>query len=255
MQTVALTAPSLVSPAFTWPASGTQFLPVTGHVTDRLFVTYRAPARALAPLVPEPFELDTRDGFAFLSVCAVEIVRMGIAGTPRFLRFDNREFLYRLAVRLGGESTFVTLRSDVSSPVLALLGRYFSHYRPRRAAVRLFREASSVRMECLSRDGSGDAVLDVDTAAEAPASGSVFGSAEEATRFLLGMRFSADSVRGRVRVQPIDHSPWSRHFVPSGACRFAFASELGVKLGTSFEHDGTLATRDVDQQWRAARWI
>ena len=71
----------------------------------------------------------------------------------------------------------------------------------RRSEARFF----SVRMECLSRDGSGDAVLDVDTAAEAPANGSVFGSAEEATRFLLGMRFSADSVRGRVRVQPIDH--------------------------------------------------
>lgn len=229
-------------------------MPVTGHVTDRLFVTYRADPRALSALVPAPFTLDTHAGFGFLSVCAVEILGMGIAGTPRFLRFDNREFLYRLAVRYRGESTFVTLRSDVSSRALALLGRYFSHYRPRRAGVRLFRAGDGVRIDCVTPDGAGDAVLDVDTGGEAPAEGSVFGSAEAATRFLLGMRFSADAVRGRVRIQPIDHSPWFPRFVPARIARFEFVNELERALGTSFTHDSTLATRDIDQIWRAARW-
>lgn len=240
---------------FDWPASGTQFLPVTGHVTDRLFVTYRAPARALMPLVPAPFTLDVHRGFGLVSVCAVEILDMGLAGTPRFLRFDNREFLYRLAVRFRGESTFITLRSDVSSRALAFLGRYFSHYRPRRAGVRLLRGAGSLRMECASCDGRGDAVLEVDTREATRQSGSIFASAEEASRILLGMRFSADAVRGRVRVQPIEHDPWSPKFAATRVARFGFLDELEQRLGTHFEHDATLITGNLDQRWRAARWM
>src|SRR5689334_4220779 len=110
------------------PASGTQWLPVSGFITDRLFVTFRGESRRLLPLVPEPFQLDVRDGFGFVSVCAVEILGMTIASSP--FRFDNREFLYRVAVRLSDEPTFLTLRSDVSSRTLAILGRHFSHYRP-----------------------------------------------------------------------------------------------------------------------------
>src|SRR5882672_9416063 len=78
---------------------GTQFLPVSGTLTDRFLVTYRGPASALARLVPAPFELDEHRGYGFLSVCAVEIAGMGIHGTPGFLRFENREFLYRIGVR------------------------------------------------------------------------------------------------------------------------------------------------------------
>jgi len=254
-----MTAPVLLeaplAPTFAWPASGTQFLPVSGHVTDRLFVTYRAPARALVPLVPDPFTLDVHRGFGFLSVCAVEILGMGIAGTPRFLRFDNREFLYRLAVRFRGESTFVTLRSDVSSRTLALLGRYFSHYRPRRAGVRLLRGAGSLRMECASGDGRADAVLEVDTRERERPAASVFESAAEASRCLLGMRFSADAVRGRVRVQLIEHDPWYPEFAATRVARFGFLDELEQRLGTRFEHDATLVTGNLDQRWRAARWL
>lgn len=253
MQSVALLAPP-DRPLFSWAKSGTQFLPVSGHVTDRLFVTYRADARALCELVPAPFTLDTHEGYGFLSVCAVEIVGMGIWGTPRWLHFDNREFLYRLAVRYRGESTFITLRSDVSSRALAVLGRYFSHYRPQRAGVRLLRAGDSVRMECVTRDGTGDAVLEVDTGESAP-SRSIFKSSDQASRFLLGMSFSADAVRGRVRIQPIEHSPWFPRFVPARIARFAFVNELERSLGTRFTFDSALAARDIDQTWKAARWM
>jgi uncharacterized protein YqjF (DUF2071 family) len=243
------------TPAVPWPASGTQFLPVSGSITDRLLVTYRAPAAPLAALVPEPFRLDVYAGQGFVSVCAVEILGMGIAGSPRLLRWDNREFLYRVGVRVGGAPTFITLRSDVSSRALALLGRHFSHYRPEPAQVALRRAGSALEMTCTTPDGSGDAAIEVDLAADTGGEESLFASAGAATNFLLGMSFSADAANGRVRVQPIDHSPWQPRFVPATRARFAFLERLGRQLGTAFTYDGTLATRGVQQVWRAARWL
>jgi hypothetical protein len=238
-------------------AGGTQFLPVSGTLTDRFLVTYRGPAARLARLVPSPFEIDEYRGYGFLSVCAVEIAGMGIAGTPSFLRFENREFLYRVGVRFRGEPTFLTLRSDVSSRALSLLGRYFSHYRPHLGQVWLFRDGERLRMEGTTERGEGDGVVEVDLSAHSQeaCNESVFADEATAAEFLLGMKFSADVVRGRVRVQPIDHDAWHPRFVETKVARFAFVEELERRLGTSLTLDGTLAVRNVPHVWRAARWI
>jgi hypothetical protein len=238
-------------------AGGTQFLPVSGTLTDRLLVTYRGAAPELARLVPAPFELDEYRGCGFLSVCAVEIAGMGLHGTPRFLRFENREFLYRIGVRFRGEPTFLTLRSDVSSPALSVLGRYFSHYRPHLAEVWLFRNGERLRMEGTTARGEGDGVVEVDLSGHARRADheSVFVDEAAAAEFLLGMKFSADVVRGRVRVQPIDHDAWHPRFVETKVARFAFVEALERRLGTRLTLDGTLAVRNVPHVWRAARWL
>lgn len=249
----ALTAPPHIPqrtrPApFAFEPGGTQFLAVSGTLTDRLLVTYRTDAARLRPLVPAPFELDTYAGYGFLSVCAVEIAGMGLAGTPSFLRWQNREFLYRVGVRLRGEPTFVTLRSEVSSPLLALLGRYFSHYRPRLVELELKRDAQRLRFE------SDQGLVEVDLASK-PEQASVFADQEQAADFLLGMKLSADVVRGRVRVQRIEHGPWQPRFVHTRAARFGFVEQLAQCLGARFELDNTLAVHDVPHVWKAARWL
>lgn len=237
-------------PPFTFRPTGTQFLAVSGTLTDRLLVSFRADAHELRALVPAPFELDTYAGYGFLSVCAVEIADMGLAGTPRFMRWQNREFLYRLGVRLHGQPTFITLRSDVSSAILALLGRYFSHYRPQLAPIELVRNAQRLRMTA----GDGNARIEVDLAAT-PAPGTVFADQSRAADFLLGQRFSADVVRGRVRVQPIEHAAWRPRFVATVSARFDFVERLGQQLGAHFELDSTLAVHGVPHVWKAARWL
>jgi len=107
--------------------AGHQWLPVSAHVRERYLVTFRAPAAAVARLVPAPLVVDSFRGHGFVSVCALELAEMGIAGTPSWLRFSNLEFLYRVGVRSHGAPSFLTLRSDVSARALALLGRPFSH--------------------------------------------------------------------------------------------------------------------------------
>jgi hypothetical protein len=238
------------APPFTFAPGGTQFLSVSGTLTDRLLVTFRAEAQKLRALVPAPFELDTFAGYGFLSVCAVEIAGMGFSGTPRFMRWQNREFLYRLGVRLHGQATFITLRSDVSSALLALLGRHFSHYRPKFARIELVRDAERLRMTA----GDGNAEVEVDLAAR-PHQGSVFGDEAQAADFLLGQKFSADVTRGRVRVQPIEHAAWRPRFVATRLARFQLVELLGKRLGANFELDSTLAVHDVPHVWKAARWL
>jgi hypothetical protein len=233
--------------------SGTQFLPVSGTLTDRLLVTFRAPAARLRSLVPAPFELDTHHGYGFVSVCAVEIADMGIAGTPGFLRWHNCEFLYRVSVRLRAEPTFFTLRSDVSSRVLAFLGRHFSHYRPELGQVQVARQGERLCFEAATPSGAGDARVEVDLKA-APAKGSVLANEREASERLLGMTFSADVRDGRTRVQPIEHGAWSPKFVDTREARFEFVDGLGRRLGTRFELDNTLWVHDVPHVWKAARW-
>jgi hypothetical protein len=235
--------------------SGPQFLPVSGYITDRLFVTYRAPAHALRVLVPAPLEIDEFAGFGFVSVCAVEILNMGLAWTPRVLRWDNRELLYRVAVRYRGRSTFVTLQSHVSSRILAVLGRFFSHYRPEHSQVRLTRDAARVRFDVATRNADGHAVLEVMRAAPRGGSTSVFATEAQATQFLLGMDFSVDLVGDRVRGQLIEHTPWHPRFGSVVQARFAYLRKVERLLGVSLELDSVLVTSDVRQVWRAARWM
>lgn len=235
---------------------GAQPLPICAEIPDRLLCTYRAPAHALAPLAPPPFTLDTlataAGPVAFLSVCALEVRRMGVPGTPPLLRFHNLEFLYRVAVRLHGEPTFLTLRSDVSAWPLWLLGGRFSHYRPRRADLQLLREGARLTLRCRSADGLGDAELRADLDSSAPAApDSAFESAQAASDFLLGMKRSAGVHAGRVQTQDIDHSPWQARLLSRVQARFAFLEHLGSALSTSLQEDCTLHMTDIHQTWRA----
>lgn len=243
--------------AIDWTRVGRQWLAVEGHVVDRFLVTFRAPARTLSRLIPDPFTLDVRGDHGFVSVCALEVRNMGISGTPRWLRFHNLEILYRIGVRLRGEPTFLTLRSDTASRALALLGGRFSHYRLRHAEIELERAPERWLMRCTSQDGAADALLDV--RADRPSdtdAGSVFRDARDADRFLLGMRFSADrDASGRVLIQPIEHSAWNARFVPAREAEFGLLQRFGARHGVPLVYDSTLAMRDIQQTWLPARVV
>lgn len=243
-----------VEPAIAFPLepSGHQWLPVSARVLERYLVTFRAPAAKLVRLVPQPLSLDVHRGHGFVSVCALQLEDMGIAGTPSWLRFGNLEFLYRVGVRFRGEPSFLTLRSDVSARALAWLGRRFSHYRPHLARFTVNRE-DGFRLACHTPDGAGDGLLDLQPDGAHPA-GSLFPDADSATRFLLGMRFSVDARGEAVRVQPIDHQPWNARPAQVRAGHFAFLEHLERTIGARLIYDHCLGMRDLRQTWRAARW-
>ena len=241
--------------AFVLERAGWQWLPVSAHIRERYLVTFRAPADAVARLVPAPLTVDSFRGQGFVSVCALEMDDMGLAGTPSWLRWKNLELLYRVGVRAGDAPSFLTLRSDVSARRLALLGRYFSHYRPHLAQMERTARDNRFRLHCRSCDGVGDAELEA-TPGGPRELNATFADAAEAARFMLGMRFSVD-VRpgGRVRAQEIDHDPWGARFATPTRRRFAFIESLSRAIGAPLVYDHTLVMRDLRQTWRAARWI
>lgn len=243
------------APAFALERAGWQWLPVSAHIRERYLVTFRAPAAAIARLVPAPLTVDSFRGQGFVSVCALEMDDMGLAGTPSWLRWKNLELLYRVGVRVGDAPSFITLRSDVSARRLALLGKYFSHYRPHLARMERCHRDARFRLTCRSSDGGGDA--EFESAPGGPREmDATFTDAAEAATFMLGMRFSVD-VRpgGRVRAQEIDHDPWGARFATPTRRRFAFIESLSRAIGAPLIYDHTLVMRDLRQTWRAARWI
>ena len=252
------TAPNRGSAGRALELAGGQWLPVSAHIRERYLVTFRAPATHVARLVPAPLEVDTRAGHGFVSVCVLDMEAMGLAGTPRWLRWRNLELLYRVGVRVGGAPSFITLRSDVSARVLALIGRPFSHYRPHLADIARAPHADRFQLTCRTRDGRGDATFETAAAPSSGATGveSLFVNADDAAAFMLGMRFSAD-VRpdGRVRVQDIDHDPWGARLVFPARRSFAFIDRLARDIGAPLVYDHTLVMRDLEQTWRAARWL
>lgn len=231
-----------------------QWLDVDGVITDRLLVTYRAPAAALEALVPAPFVVDAWRGHGFVSVCALEVRDMGLRGAPRALRFDNRELLYRVGVRFGTRPTFITLRSDTGSRALALLGRQFSHYGLRHAEVSLCKRDGELAMRCRSPRGEADAELFARLEPREHEPVSVFASAAQAAEHLLSMSCSVAAERGRVLVQPIEHEPWQPRFVPLVGARFDYLRGLERRHHLFLEYDSTLHVQGVRQRWRAARW-
>ena len=235
--------------------AGWQWLPVSAHIRERYLVTFRAPAAAIARLVPAPLTVDSFRGQGVVSVCALDMDGMGLAGAPSWLRWDNVELLYRVGVRAGGAPSFLTLRSDVSARPLAFLGRYFSHYRPHLAQMRCARRDGRFRVVCQSRDNAADAEFEAAPGGPAELDSS-FDDVAQAAAFMLGMRFSVD-VRpgGRVRAQEIDHDPWGARFATPTRRRFAYIDALARAIGAPLVYDHTLAMRDLRQTWRAARWI
>lgn len=227
-----------------------QPLPMTARIPWRYVVNYRVAPERARHLVPVPLELDLHEGDALISVCALAIERLGVAFTPRFLRFSTLEMLYRLAVRHGGIRSFVTLKSDVSSRAMAALGSHFSHFRPRLAAMAAAETATSRRLTCRDRDGR----TSVFAAARATLAGrpetSRFPSLDEAVEFILGVpgAMSVDA-RGRVRFQKIDHPPWQAAFAAPEEHSFAFdgADALGLV------YDSTLLITEQTQTWRAMK--
>jgi hypothetical protein len=208
-------------------------------------------------LIPSSFELDAFRGFGFVSVCVLEVVDMGIDAGPDFLRFSNRELLYRVGIRFRNRPTFLTLRSDTGSPMLAALGGPFSHYGLRPADIEFSRARGRIRVECRSQDERANATLELGTTAlpETPDT-TVFDGVNQAAEHLIGMSFSVGATEnGRVLVQDIEHDPWTPEFVDASGVRFDYLDTLAKRLDTVLEYDSTLAVADVHQTWRAARWV
>lgn len=91
---------------------------------DGLFVHWPVDPDALRRHVPDPLELDTRDGRAWVSIVPFVLARAGFRGTPSVLRTTITECNVRTYVRYRGDPGLLFCSIEVGSgPVGAAAGR------------------------------------------------------------------------------------------------------------------------------------
>lgn len=190
-------------------------------------LTWRTPAGAARPLLPEPLELITHGGFAFWNVVICRIERMRPAGVPPLFGFSYWHVAYRLLARAqlrSGEDVagLHFVRSDADHRLVSALGNLVTDFRLHPARIRMTEAPEVIRGDIRAAGGDAQFRLRRGKAPEL-STGSPFCSVEEAAAALKYKpvalsRAGADAVN-IVRVaraeeswldQPVtlEHSDW-----------------------------------------------
>ncbi len=88
-----------------------------------LFAHWPFDPDVVRPLVPDPLELDTYDGRAWISVLPFVLARAGVRGSPEFARLGFPEVNVRTYVQLDGTSGLYFFAADVDQSLVARLVR------------------------------------------------------------------------------------------------------------------------------------
>ncbi|WIV68545.1 YqjF family protein [Natrialbaceae archaeon AArc-T1-2] len=86
---------------------------------DGLFAHWPVDPESLRPHVPEPLELDIRDGNAWVSVLPFVLTRAGIRASPAVSRLSFPELNVRTYVRYAGDPGLFFFSIDVSNAFIA----------------------------------------------------------------------------------------------------------------------------------------
>lgn len=170
--------------------------PVVAWFDRVVAVSFAFPAEVLRPLAPEPLEIDTHDGWGFVTVALVWTRELRIAGLPRFLGQDFFLAGYRVFTRLRDEDGrrlrgLKILRSETDKARMVFSGNLLTHYQYRRVIV----EPSASRVRTWLPDGrlTLDLAYDLTDEPEAPPEGSPFADWRAARQFAGPMPFTFDA--------------------------------------------------------------
>jgi uncharacterized protein YqjF (DUF2071 family) len=151
----------------------------------------------LQSLVPDAMEMDTYQGFGFLTVAMVWTKRLRPAGFPEFLGQDFFLVGYRVFVRLREESGrrlrgLRIVRSETDKRRMVLLGNLTTRYRYRHVKLRLQESGSETRVETTLADGARTLDLAFEPAGDSVSlpEGSPFGDWHTARLFAGPMPFT-----------------------------------------------------------------
>ena len=159
-------------------------------------VSFAFPEQTLRSLVPRGLEIDTYEGFGFVTVATVWAKYLRPAGFPAFLGQDFFLAGYRIFTRLSDGTRRLRglkiLRSETDRRRMVWLGNLMTHYRYRYVNVRIRVNAEQTRVETFLADGTRTLDLTFASAGEAapmPA-GSPFSDWQTARRFAGPMPFT-----------------------------------------------------------------
>ncbi len=232
--------------------------PVTAWFERVLAVSFAFPEEILRPLVPSPLEIDSHDGYGFVTVALVRTKGLRPTALPEFMGQDFFLAGYRIFTRLRDENGrrmrgLKILRSETDKARMVLSGNLLTHYNYRRVKL----NESDSRIQTWLPDGRQtlDLSFDLSSELDTPPPGSPFADLRAARNFAGPMPFTFDAEEdGRFVVIEGKRTEWTPRPVKITDWKIGLFDEepfSGVTpiLANAFRVDG------VPYRWERGRLI
>jgi Uncharacterized conserved protein (COG2071) len=236
--------------------------PVLAHFDRVVAVSFAFPVATLAPLVPEGLEIDSHEGFGFVTAALVWTRHLRPAGFPEILGQDFFLAGYRIFTRLRDESGrnlrgLKILRSETDQRRMVSLGNLMTGYNYRRVEVRIAREGHNTLVLTTLPDGvkTLDLTFDAETPDAGLPPGSPFADWRAARRFAGPMPFTfSPESDGRFVVIEGRRAEWKPRPVAVHDWHVGLFDEAPFK-GVTPVLANAFAVEDIRYRWERGRLV
>ena len=204
--------------------------PATPHLVsmrwrDGLFAHWPVDPDEVRPHVPEPLELDTRDGRAWISILPFVLARAGFRFSPSFARLTFPELNLRTYVRFEGDPGLFFFSIDVDSDAVGSVVGRLSRLPVYRADMRVKSDGERVEFASTrARSGAAPASFE---ATYRPRGGPSHAESGSLAYWLVERRRFYAPENGGVLYGEIAHEPWPLR-----------PAEVTIRENTLFEAKG-----------------
>jgi hypothetical protein len=235
--------------------------PVVAHFDRVIAVSFAFPEDVLRPLVPPGLEIDTYNGFGFLTVAMVWTRNLRPAGFPAFLGQDFFLAGYRVFTRLDEDGRRLRglriLRSETDKRRMKWIGNLLTRYRYRHVKVKIETAGDDTRVRTFLADGSCTLDITFGTPSESVTlpEQSPFGDWADARKFAGPMPFTfSPEDDGSFAVIEGSRQNWTPQPVSVIQWQVALFREEPL-CGTKPILASAFAVRDVPYRWGKGRIV
>ncbi|MEZ0325588.1 MAG: DUF2071 domain-containing protein [Fimbriimonas sp.] len=216
---------------------------MAGHIEPCWLFVFRGEAERLRELLPEPLNLLTEKGFAFVNVVVCHLRGMRPAAMPIRAGLSYWHIAYRLYAESPGQQGLYFMRSDADSPLIVASGNLLTSFHFHHARVRV-----QGRHICIEATGANLSATISEEEQTTLAAGSPFGTLREASEFLKYKPAALIPVGGKTHALRItrDEAAWKSRLVQVEDARFEYLKGLDLQLELCYE------VEPIDYVWNRA---
>lgn len=227
---------------------------IAGTIERRILINYRVDPDTIAPLIPAPFRLQIRQGYALAGICLIRLRGVRPRHFPRWLGLSSENAAHRIAVQwdtpAGVQQGVYVRRRDTNSRLNCLAGGRLFPGIHHHAQFRVC-EAGSHFEVAMQSDDADSSLSIVAELADAWPSDSLFGSLDEASVFFAAGSLGYSPTPNPQRFQGIELACQSWHVDPlavSVVQSSLFEDQVLFPPG-SIAFDCALLMRGIEHEW------
>ena len=227
---------------------------IQGVIDRRILVNFRVDAEVAARLLPVPFRPKLANGYAMGGICLIRLKRIRPTFVPLPAGIGSENAAHRFAVEWDHdgqpeEGVFIP-RRDTSSRLNAIVGGRLFPGEHHHARFEVTETEDRLQVAFESDDGQARVSVSARLANGLPAD-SVFGSAEEASRFFEGgaLGYSATRKPGRYDGLELRCKTWAVQPLAVEAVRSSYFDDRTKFPEGSATFDCALLMRGIEHEW------